>query len=159
MSDIQKAAFDVYVPPSDEQLAAARDIVARFAARWNRPDADALRDLMHPDTRNLIPPMTVPADREGVVEHFRGILQTLPDLRLDVVRWAPTGDTVMVEWKAEATVAGQHLAWTGVDRFNIRGDKMYEACVYWDTRDLAERMAAAVQRAEKVAIQPDTLME
>jgi ketosteroid isomerase-like protein len=137
-----------YAPPTEEQLAAAKDLVARFAARWDRPDIDALRDLMHPDTRNLIPPMAAPGDREAVIEHFRGVLGVLPDLRLKVMRWAPTGDAVMIEWRAAATVAGERLSWTGVDRFNIRGERMYEASVYWDTRGLAERMAAAVQRAQ-----------
>ena len=102
---------------------------------------------MHADTRNLIPPMREPADREGVVEHFRGVLRQLPDLRIEVERWAPTGDAVMVEWKASATVAGKPLAWTGVDRFNVRGDRMFEAMVHWDTRGLAERIAAALAAA------------
>jgi ketosteroid isomerase-like protein len=91
------------------------------------------------------PPKTEPRDREAVVEHFRGGLSRLPDLRIEVIRWAPTGDAVLVDWRATASVAGEPLAWTGVDRFNIRGDRMYEAKVYWDTRGLAERMAAASQ--------------
>lgn len=142
-----------YIPPTQEQLAAAESLVARFAERWRNPDADALRDLMHPDTSNLIPPMTQPGDREAVVEHFRGVLRMVPDMSLEVVRWAPTGDAVFVEWRASATVAGQPLSWSGVDRFNIRGDRMYEASVYWDTRGLAERMGAAVARAQAGATQ------
>ena len=103
---------------------------------------------MHADTRNLIPPMTEPADRERVVEHFRGVLQRLPDLRIEIIRWAPTGDAVLLEWKAQATVAGRAVSWTGVDRFSIRGDRMYEATVYWDTRKVADRMAAAMQSVQ-----------
>jgi ketosteroid isomerase-like protein len=103
--------------------------------------------MMHPDTQNLIPPMARPGDREAVVEHFKGVLKMLPDLLIEVIRWAPTGDAVIIEWKATATVAGQPLSWTGVDRFNVRGDRMYQANVYWDTRGLAERIAAAVQKA------------
>jgi ketosteroid isomerase-like protein len=151
MSDVRRQAETAYVPPSAEQLAAAKDIVARFAERWDRPDADSLRDLMHPDTQNLIPPMAQPGDREAVVQHFKGVLKMFPDMRIEVVRWAPTGDVVMIEWKATASVAGQLFVWTGVDRFNIRGDRMYEARVYWDTRGLAERMTAAVQKAQSAA--------
>lgn len=147
MSNVSNQAVKAYAPPSEEQFAAAASLVSRFADRWARPNADDLRDLMHPDTQNLIPPMAAPGDREQVVEHFRGVLQMLPDLRLEVVRWAPTGDAVMIEWRATATIAGQPLSWTGVDRFNIRGERMYEARVYWDTRGLAERMGAAVEAA------------
>lgn len=145
---VEAQALQAYSPPTEEQLRSARAFVARFAERWAEPDADSLRDLMHPDTRNLIPPMTDPADREAVVEHFRGVLSRLPDLKIRVIRWAPTGDAVLIEWEAAATVAGQTFSWTGVDRFNIRGDRMYEAKVYWDTRGLAERMAVAARQGQ-----------
>ena len=138
-----------YLPPTEQQLRDACAIVERFAQRWQRPIADELRDLMHADTRNLIPPMTVPADRQGVVEHFRQVLQRLPDLRVEVVRWAPTGNAVLIEWRARASVGGEALEWQGVDRFNVRGDRMYQAQVYWDTRAVAERMAEAMRRAQE----------
>jgi predicted SnoaL-like aldol condensation-catalyzing enzyme len=137
-----------YLPPTEQQLRDACAVVERFAQRWERPVADELRDLMHADTRNLIPPMTVPADREGVVEHFRQVLQRLPDLHVEVVRWAPTGDAVLIEWRAHASVGGEPLQWQGVDRFNLRGDRMYQAQVYWDTRGVAEQMAEAMRRAQ-----------
>jgi hypothetical protein len=59
-----------YQPPSEAQVSAAPAWISRFADRWKRLDVDALRDLMHPDTRNLIPPMKAPADPEGVISHF-----------------------------------------------------------------------------------------
>ncbi|WP_176061042.1 nuclear transport factor 2 family protein [Paraburkholderia sp. BCC1876] len=138
-----------YLLPTEEQLSNARIAVQRFAAEWQNPVADNLRSLMHEDTRNLIPPMTEPADREGVVEHFRQVLTQLPDLKVDVLQWAPTGDAVMIEWQASATVAGQPLTWQGVDRFNLRGDRMYKGQVYWDTRRVAEQVAEAVKRAQQ----------
>jgi len=152
MTDISPAdaaalAVEAFAPPTEAQLAAAKTVVGRFAAQWARVDADALRELMHADTRNLIPPMREPGDREAVVELFRGVLAQLPDLRIGVIRWAPTGDAVMIEWRATATLAGRPLSWTGVDRFNIRGERMYEGQVYWDTRGVAERMAEAAQAA------------
>ncbi|MFM0171441.1 nuclear transport factor 2 family protein [Paraburkholderia sediminicola] len=145
----QMTSAGKYVLPSAEQLANAQKVVQRFAAEWQNPVADNLRVLMHEDTQNLIPPMTEPADREGVVEHFRQVLAQLPDLKVDVLQWAPTGDAVMIEWRASATVAGQALSWQGVDRFNVRGDRMYKGQVYWDTRRVAEQMAEAVKRAQQ----------
>jgi len=136
-----------YVPPTSGQLAAARDIVGRFAERWDQPQADDLRDLMHPDTQNLIPPMKTPGNREDVVELFRQVLQQMPDLRIAVERWAPTENAVLVEWRARATVAGHPLSWTGVDRFCLQDDRMIEGRVYWDTRGLAERITAIAGQA------------
>ena len=144
---VPSQAGAAYVASTEQQLAAAKDMVARFAASWDRPNADSLRDLMHPDTRNVIPPMTEPGDREAVVEYFRAALSRLPDMRLEVVRWAATDDAVMIEWEATASVAGQPLSWTGVDRFNVRDGRIYQGHVYWDTRELAARMEAAAQRA------------
>lgn len=109
-----------YKPPTQGQVNAATDLVSRFAKSWNQPTADGLRDLMHADTENLIPPMMKPADREGVVEHFRQVLNQLPDWRLDVQRWALAGDSVMIEWRASATVAGAPLQWMGIDVIRIR---------------------------------------
>lgn len=54
-----------------------------------------------------------------------------PNLLLVVV---VTGDTVMIEWKATATVARKVISWTAVDRFAIRGGRMYEGRVCWGTR-------------------------
>ena len=133
-----------YSPPSTDQSAAATDWVCRFAACWQKPDADALAGLMHPDTRNLIPPMTTPANRQGVVEHFRQVLQQFPDLRIEIIRWAPTGDAVMIEWLATISVGREPLSWRGVDRICLRGGQTYEGQVYWDTRQVAEQVAQAL---------------
>jgi ketosteroid isomerase-like protein len=137
-----------YQVPTPEQLAAAEDWVVRFATIWAKPDADKLRSLTHENTRNLIPPMTEPGDREAVVEHFRGILTRVPDFRLTIIRWAAVSDAVMMEWQGHATVAGKPLTWRGVDRVSLRDGKTYEGQVYWDTRGVAEMMAKAVAEAE-----------
>lgn len=141
-------AHRTYVAPTDIQLEDAHALVNRFAAVWADPDLESLESLMHEDTRNLIPPMTEPANRDGVLAQFGATLRQPPDLRVEVVRWAPTGDVVMVEWQASATVAGQVVTWTGVDRFNIRGERMYEARVYWDTRQVAAKFAAIAEAAQ-----------
>ena len=151
MTAVQSDVLKAYQPPTEQQLTAARDLVVRFAESWSHPNADSLRDLMHPDTRNLVPPMTQPGDRETVVEQFRQVFTRLPDLRVRIVRWAPTDDAVLVEWEASASVAGQPISWMGVDRINIRGDRMYQSNVYWDTRGVAERLAELARAAQAAA--------
>lgn len=148
-----RTAAETYSLPTSIQLDDAIAAVDKFAAVWAKPSLEGLATLMHPDTQNQIPPMTGPADREGVLAHFDQVLKQLPDLWLEVIRWAPTGDSALVEWRAHATVAGKPLSWTGVDRFGIRGERMYEARVYWDTRQVAADVAAAVQEARAQAAQ------
>lgn len=130
-----------YVSPSATQLADAQAFVDRFAAIWARPDAGRLHELMHEDTRNLIPPMAEPAGRDGVVEHFRQVIARLPDLALQVERWMLHGDWIVIDWRATASVAGQPYSWTGLDKIRLRGDRTAEAVVTWDTRRVAEDMA------------------
>jgi ketosteroid isomerase-like protein len=137
-----------YKAPTPAELAHAESWVARFAANWANPDPDGLRDLMHADTQNLIPPMAEPGDREGVVAHFSGVLQMIPDFKLAIIRWAAVADTVMIEWQGTATVAGKPLAWRGVDRISLRDGKTYEGQVYWDTRGVAEMISKAVAEAQ-----------
>ena len=136
-----------YQAPTPAELAQAQAWVDAFAANWAQPDPAGLRALMHPDTANLIPPMAQPGDAEAVVAHFQGVLQMLPDFRLRILRWAPVADTVMIEWEGSATVAGRPLTWRGVDRISLRDGKTYEGQVYWDTRYVAEQVAAAVAQA------------
>jgi ketosteroid isomerase-like protein len=136
-----------YVPPTPDQMAQAEAWVALFADHWDRPDADRLHDMMHPDTRNLIPPMTEPGNAQAVIEHFRGVIARVPGFRLDVLQWAPIGDTVMIEWQAHADIAGKPLTWRGIDRISLRDGKTYEGQVFYDTRAVAEMLAAAVAEA------------
>ncbi|MBA2672909.1 nuclear transport factor 2 family protein [Ramlibacter sp.] len=130
---------------SSQQFEAAADWVRRFAARWSTPDPQALRDLMHEDTRNLIPPMERPGSREEVVAHFQSMLQRVPDLRLEVARWAVAGDAVFVEWDAHATVRGAPLHWRGVDRVILREGKTVESQAFWDTQRQAQDIARALK--------------
>lgn len=124
------------------QLTAAADWVARFAARWADLDPAALGELMHADTRNRIPPMTEPADRDGVIAHFARAQAMLGGLRLAVERWAASGDAVFVEWTASATVRGVAMTWRGIDRVLLRDGRTYAGEAFWDTRQLSERIAA-----------------
>jgi len=146
MTTVSNEARAAFEPPTDTQRDAAANWVAGFAERWESLDPNRLRDLMHADTRNLIPPMTAPADREGVIEHFSKTKAQIPDLRLQVERWAASGDAVFIEWRAHATIAGRALTWRGVDRVRLRDGRTYEGEAYWDTRRVAELVAEAAKK-------------
>lgn len=137
------AAHGARMTPLTHDQAAA--YVARFAERWDPIQPARFADLMHPDTQNLIPPMTAPADRAGVIRHFEGTQAILPDLRLVPTRWAIVDDALFIEWTAEATVKGQTLRWSGVDRVLLRDGKTYASVAYWDTRLVAELVASAMR--------------
>lgn len=132
------------VPPTEAQRAAAARWVEGFAERWAPLDPEALRELMHPDTQNLIPPMTTPADAEGVVAHFRALAARLPDLSLTVERWAVAGDAVFVEWRGRASVAGKPIEWRGIDRVLLRDGRTYAGEAFWDTQRVTALFTGAM---------------
>jgi ketosteroid isomerase-like protein len=136
-----------YEPPTEAQRADAARWVEGFATRWSPLDPDALRDLMHPDTQNLIPPMATPADAEGVIAHFRAMKQRVPGLTLTVQRWALAGDAVFVEWLGSAEVLGQKLQWRGIDRVLLRDGRTYAGEAFWDTQRVTALFASAMASA------------
>ena len=89
--------------------------------------------------------MTKPGNRQEVIEFFRTQLTRVPDFKLEVVRWAPTGDSVMIEWEATARIKEAALTWRGIDRVSLRDGRTYEGQVFWDTRRVAEQLAAAAE--------------
>lgn len=131
--------------PSLDAYTHAATFVSRFAERWSAPDAERFRDLLHPDTRNLYPGMTEPQGPDGIVDWLQAAIETFPDLKLNVTRWAPAGEGVLIEFEASALVAGRRLAWQGADRFSLRGDRCVEGRSYFDTRPLADALTAATQ--------------
>jgi ketosteroid isomerase-like protein len=145
MTSMTSTTSGAHSPTSPEQLAAAAAWVARFAEHWSPLEPARLVELMHEDTQNLIPPMTEPANRAGVIEHFQRTKAQLPDLELTVERWAATGDSVFVEWVAEATVKGTRIAWRGIDRVRLRDGRTYAGQAFWDTRRVAELVARALE--------------
>lgn len=144
------AALARFEAPTESQLLSASKFVQNYAAAWGREvvRAEDMKEQLHPDTRMLIPPMTEPTDRDGVVAHFAGVLQRVPDLHLEVLRWAPTGDAVIIEWEATATVLGQPVSWQGVDRFNLLDGLQVAGQAYWDTRGLEAKFAEAIAAAQ-----------
>jgi ketosteroid isomerase-like protein len=125
------------------------EFVARYSAAWKQPNVEAIRELMHADTQNLVPPMTQAADRDSVLAHFEQVLKRVPDLSLTTKRWANAGDTVTIEWSATATVNGRALAWNGVDIIRLRGQKMTELQSYWDTQRLNADVQAALNNSSE----------
>lgn len=142
--DVRMLAEQAGAPEVDAAaLARAADWVRRFGEAWGDPTPERLGDLVHPHTSNLYPFMEEAADRDGVIDFFRVTLATMPDLRLEVLRWGAQDDYVLIEWSASATIGGELRTWQGADRFTLEGDKGIEGRAYYDSHPIREAMAAA----------------
>ncbi|WP_320672058.1 nuclear transport factor 2 family protein [Patulibacter defluvii] len=128
--------------PSIPAFVEAAGFVQRFAERWANPSAEAFREILDPETRNLYPGMSEPQGPDGIVAWLGAATEALPDLRLEVTRWATDGDAVLIEFRAFATVAGEPRTWEGADRFRLRDGRCIEGRSYFDTAPLASAVPA-----------------
>jgi hypothetical protein len=52
-----------------------------------------------------------------------GVLERVPNFRLEVIRWAPVADLLVVEREGSATIADKTITWRGVDPVSLRDGK------------------------------------
>lgn len=118
----------------------AEAFAAGFARFWSDPSPERLADLLHDDVV-LVQPLSKPMHGLPAAQaEFRKIFVWLPDLRGEVDRWRGDGDTVFIEFRLRATLAGRPLEWPVVDRFTLRGDKASERVSYFDSDPLMLRV-------------------
>ncbi len=120
----------------------AAEWVARWADAWSDPEPFKLADLVHPDAQHQYPFTEGPLDQAGLAEHFEQVLVLLPDLRITPIEWAATGNTVLIEWAATATVGGRRMEWQGADVFRLRDGRTVSGRAYYDTQPLRETLKA-----------------
>jgi len=110
----------------------AARFVQAFAEGWAGRH-ERLLDLLHPDVRLIQPMMPPISGRDDARTKFlEPLLRLLPDMRIEVTRWSAAGDLLFIEWIATATLAGQPLRWTGVDRFVLAQGQAVERVAYFD---------------------------
>jgi ketosteroid isomerase-like protein len=123
--------------------AEATEFIERFKAGWRRREREAFADVLDDDVDAFFPGMPQPGGKAEALDWLDKALATFPDLELEVQRWARTGDSVLIEWQATATVGSERLTWGGCDRFTLRGGRGIEERVYIDTAPLTEALARA----------------
>jgi len=123
-------------PVATMSIGEAELFVRVFAAFWSRPTLEGFLELMHPDVR-LVQPLAPPAQglREAAA-WYRGVVDLLPDVRIDVERWSGTPEALFIEWTATATFGGRPVRWQAVDRFRLDGGRVRERIAYFDALPL-----------------------
>ncbi len=114
--------------------------VSGFADFWANPSPERMAELLAEDVV-LKQPLSAPMRGLAAVQaEFSKILEWLPDLRGEVDRWNESGDTVFIEFRLQATLAGRLYEWPVVDRFILRGDRAIERVTYFDSLPLVLRV-------------------
>jgi predicted ester cyclase len=124
----------------DQQDLDSAEYKARWEKAWEEPTADRLIDLWHPDIDVRYPSVDEPMDREAAREFWRGVFELMPDFRIEATNWIATGNEVVIELAATATVKGEALSWGVVDVVTLRGSKPISIRGYGDVSKVTEAL-------------------
>jgi hypothetical protein len=105
-----------------------------FAAFWAQPDPARVAQAVTPDVLGFWPGRAEPV--RGVDEYARAIgevLAAVPDIRLDVLESAASGDLLFIRWRARGTGAAGPFEMSGIDRIRLRDGLVAENVIVFDT--------------------------
>ena len=124
----------------------AERFMDHYLAVWPTFDADRLPEAVHDEATIHHSGMERPIQGSEEPDYVRAIKALMPDISLEVVNWAARDDVVFIEYAISATLAGRKLAWTGIGRFNLRGDRAIAAIGRWDNLELLAQIDPSVSR-------------
>lgn len=105
-----------------------------FAAFWANPDPANVHQAVTPDVVGHWPGRSAPVrGAEAYARAIGDVLAMVPDLRLDVLESAASGDLLFIRWRARGTGAGGPFSLTGIDRIALRGGLVAENVIVFDT--------------------------
>jgi hypothetical protein len=98
------------------------NVVRQFRNAWDKPDPHAWDGFLD-DSVRFVQPML----RDGVGpalwwEEFARTQALLPDLRVEVLRWAGAEENVFVHIRFSATAGGRPLSWEAVDLLKLSAE-------------------------------------
>jgi hypothetical protein len=81
-------------------------------------------------------------DRPRGRERWRSlVLETFDDLEFEITGHAAEDPFLFISWHVRATVGSEAAEGEGVDRLHIRGDRVDEVLVIFDTAPMAELLS------------------
>jgi hypothetical protein len=109
--------------------------LAPFQEAWREPRTKFVQ-LFHAKGTLFQAGMEHPITRDAIPRHQEIALALMPDLAIEVSRWAAGGDDVFIEWDASGTFQGHRQRWSGASRFTLRDGLIVEEIAYFDTAPL-----------------------
>jgi hypothetical protein len=118
------------------------EFVRRFADVWSAPTVEGLVGLTRPDA-TLTQPLAAPAHgHDRLANLFDELLQTIPDLRGEVLTWAAADEhTVFVELRMTGTFGRRPIEWVTIDKIVLRDGLIAERVANFDGLRLLASLA------------------
>jgi SnoaL-like domain len=109
------------------------EFVRRFADMWAAPSVDGMVALAHADAVFTRPLAAATRGHDGLANYFDELLQTIPDLRGEVLTWAAADETTLfVELRLSGTFGRRPIEWVSVDKLVLRDGLIVEGAANFD---------------------------
>ena len=123
--------------PIPDTSGGPESIVRWFAEGWDDPGSlDALcahfLPGVRPDVRLIQPGTGVLTGHEGFRRLFALPFAVLTEIRIDVERWAASGDDVYIEYEMSGCLGPRRVSWTGANRLTFRDGLLAERIAWFD---------------------------
>jgi SnoaL-like domain len=147
--------------------ALASETLTRWYAAWNAYDVDAVRALMTDGVRYEDPsaPKAVMQGPDEVANYVRAAFAAIPDLHLDMLEeWVgPGGAVSATHFRFSGTFehelaapglpplrpTGARLGIDGMDRNELRGDRLCRHQIFWDMAEFGRQMGFFPKRGSR----------
>jgi limonene-1,2-epoxide hydrolase len=106
--------------------------VRRFESAWATSEVEALLELLTDDVVLIQPGIASTRGKEAARKVFTRLFRLIPDLHVEVHRWAARDEVVFIEFTLVGTFGGREVSWPAVDRFQLRDGLGAERVSYFD---------------------------
>lgn len=118
-------------------------LVRAFGRAFEGDDAAGLARLFREDGTLHGPDVARPLARGELAHHHRALAFLLADRRMELLTWAGDASLAFAEWRLHGSLGGEPIVLPIADRFDLAGGAILAARAYFDTLDLAGRLAGA----------------
>ncbi|HKJ23600.1 MAG TPA: nuclear transport factor 2 family protein [Myxococcota bacterium] len=129
-------------PPPGERFASAEALVRAFGRAFEADEPDAFAALFREDGAFVGPDLPRPLARVELAGYHASLHALLSPIRMERVAFAGDDGLAFVEWEIHAALAGEPVLLRVADRFDWAGGQIVAGRAYFDTLELAARLAA-----------------
>lgn len=118
--------------------------VELFAAFWDHPDPNLVAPMLTPDVEGHWPWHEEPTrGPEPYVQRIAGLIELIPDLRLEVAEHASNGAFTFIRYIGYGSGAQGRFEFSGIDQIRLQDGRVAENFIRFDTA----RLHALIGRA------------
>jgi hypothetical protein len=130
-------------------MSEAREFFEQWSRIWREHDGKGWPRLLV-DGAVLRNPMGV-VPRAHLPAYMASLVASMPDHKIEPIRWAETADGILIEWVMTGTLRGSSVEIRGADRFTLRGSQAVEGVAYFNPAPLLNSAPTASLDVERIA--------